>query len=145
MREAAAQEKFERARESSRPNIRPGKDFKHSFLFTEPNYETGLLEIQNHLNLGKIPKRIEGYDISNIQGAQASGSMVVFINGQPDKSEYRKFKIKTKSTPDDYAMMREVLTRRLMHTDWGMPDLLFIDGGKGQLNVAKAVVETLNL
>lgn len=145
MREAASQEKFERAREIRDQIYGLERIFKHSFLFVEPNYETGLLEIQNHLNLEKVPKRIEGYDISNIQGTQASGSMVVFVNGQPEKNEYRKFKIKTKSTPDDYAMMHEVLTRRLTRTDWDKPDLLFVDGGKGQLNVAKSVTRELNL
>lgn len=90
-------------------------------------------------SLLKIPKpiiRIEGYDVSNIQGAHATGAMVVFINGRPDKNFYRKFKIKTKQTPDDTAMLREILERRLGHSEWPFPDLLLVDGGRGQVNAA---------
>lgn len=85
--------------------------------------------------------RIECYDISNIQGTSATGSMVVFIDGEASKSHYRRFKIRSKSTPDDYMMMKEVLTRRLKHTGWEYPDLLVVDGGKGQV---KAVLEVLS-
>lgn len=81
-----------------------------------------------------FPKRIECYDISNISGKEAVGSMVVSTNGRIDKSEYRKFKIKLKDEPDDFAMMSEVLYRRLRN-DWQMPDLFVLDGGKGQLSV----------
>ncbi len=84
-------------------------------------------------NLRKI-KRIECYDISNISGKQAVGSMVVFINGEPEKKFYRRFRIKSKDTPHDVAMIGEVLKRRLLHTDWGIPDLLVVDGGKPQLS-----------
>ena len=81
-------------------------------------------------------KRIEGYDISNIQGKNATGSMVVFVNGKSDKNEYRKFKIKFGENPNDIAMLKEVLTRRFSHKEWPMPDLILIDGGKAQLNIA---------
>jgi len=81
-------------------------------------------------------QRLEAYDISNIQGKEATGSMVTFINGKPDKNLYRRFKIKTISKPNDVAMLKEVLTRRFNHLEWGMPDLILIDGGIGQLNVA---------
>lgn len=92
------------------------------------------------LNLPSTPNRIEGYDISNIQGANAVGSMVVFSNGRPDKNEYRKFKIRSKNTPDDTAMLSEMLRRRFRHPEWQFPDLILVDGGKGQLNaVAKTV------
>lgn len=80
--------------------------------------------------------RIEAYDISNIQGQLATGSMVVFVDGFPDKSQYRKFKIYIAGKPDDFAMLKEVLTRRFGHPEWGQPDLILIDGGKGQLNAA---------
>ena len=83
--------------------------------------------------------RIEGYDISNISGTSAVGSMVVFVNGVPAPHEYRKFKIRTIMGPNDVGMLREVLTRRL-HNKWTMPDLILIDGGKGQVNVAREVL-----
>ncbi|MEN6521032.1 MAG: excinuclease ABC subunit UvrC [Armatimonadota bacterium] len=107
-----------------------------------------LSELQTGLDLPKPPRRIECYDISNIMGTEAVGSLVVFENGKPKKSDYRRFKIKyTPEQPDDYAMMREVLARRitgkLRQTEKfaNLPDLLMVDGGKGQLNVA---VEVLN-
>lgn len=84
--------------------------------------------------------RIEGYDISNISGTSAVGSMVVFVNGKPDKNEYRKFKIKTVKGPDDTGMIREVLSRRFEHKDWPFPNLILIDGGAGQVNAAKSVL-----
>jgi len=81
-------------------------------------------------------RRIEAYDVSNIQGKEATGSMVTFINGRPDKNLYRRFKIKTVGQPNDTAMLKEVLQRRLKHKEWGLPDLILIDGGKAQLNTA---------
>jgi len=84
----------------------------------------------------KIIKKIECYDVSNIQGKYATGSMVVFMNGQPNKSQYKKFKIVMKDTPDDIAMLKEVLGRRLSHKEWPYPEAILIDGGKAQLNVA---------
>jgi excinuclease ABC subunit C len=80
--------------------------------------------------------RIEAYDVSNIQGQEATGSMVTFINGLPEKNFYRKFKIKISGKPNDIAMLKETLNRRLNHPEWGMPDLILIDGGRAQLNVA---------
>jgi excinuclease ABC subunit C len=80
--------------------------------------------------------RIEAYDISNIQGQEATGSMVTFINGLPDKNFYRRFKIKISGKPDDIAMLKEVLSRRFKHPEWGLPDLILIDGGIGQLSAA---------
>lgn len=80
--------------------------------------------------------KIECYDISNIQGKNAVGSMVVFADGAPDKSQYKKFRIRMKNEPNDIAMLQEVLTRRLAHPEWGYPEVVLIDGGKAQLNVA---------
>lgn len=80
-------------------------------------------------------KRIECYDISNFQGKQATGSMVVFENGDKSSKEYRRFKIRSKDTPDDFHMMKEMLSRRL-DNDWPIPNLLVIDGGKGQVGSA---------
>ncbi|OHB22816.1 MAG: hypothetical protein A3I22_00515 [Parcubacteria group bacterium RIFCSPLOWO2_02_FULL_40_12] len=103
---------------------------------------TGSLEkLKNIFELPKIPHRIEGYDISNIQGRNAAGSMIVFTEGKPDKNEYRKFKIMAKKTPDDTAMLKEVLTRRFNHPEWSYPDLIFIDGGIAQLNAAVRIIE----
>lgn len=87
-------------------------------------------------------RRIEAYDISNIQGQEATGSMVAFINGKPDKNLYRRFKIKISGKPNDIAMIKEVLERRFNHPEWGAPDLLLIDGGKAQLNAALSATKT---
>ncbi len=98
-------------------------------------------------NLKKL-ERIECYDISNIQGTNATGSMVVLTHGEIDKSQYRKFKIKRKwdkrnmkDLPNDFAMMKEVLQRRLHHEDWHFPDLIIVDGGKGQVTSGLAALE----
>jgi len=87
-----------------------------------------------------------------VQGKHATGSMVVFTNGRPDKSQYRKFRIKSLDTPDDFRMMQEVLRRRLAHlatpdraTRWPRPDLLVIDGGKGQLSAVLKILNELHL
>lgn len=85
-------------------------------------------------------ERIECFDISNILGTNATGSMVVFINGEKDGSKYRKFKIKTIGSPNDFGMIEEVLRRRLSHKEWPMPDLLIVDGGKGQVSSALKVL-----
>jgi excinuclease ABC subunit C len=82
-------------------------------------------------------QRIEAYDVSNTQGQQATVSMVCFIDGQPEKSEYKFFKIRQQATPNDYAMLQEALLRRQKHPEWGRPDLIVIDGGKGQLRSAQ--------
>ena len=84
----------------------------------------------------KITERMEAYDVSNIQGKYATGSMITFINGQPAKNFYRKFKIKIAGKPNDTAMLKEVLSRRFNHPEWPFPDTILIDGGKAQLNVA---------
>ncbi|MCK5084140.1 MAG: GIY-YIG nuclease family protein [Candidatus Pacebacteria bacterium] len=88
--------------------------------------------------------RIEAFDISNISGAYAVGAMVVFKNYEPEKSGYRKFKIKSVRGVDDVAMMREVLERRFGN-DWQKPDLIFLDGGKGHLAMAKRLLDSLGL
>ncbi|HYF96850.1 MAG TPA: helix-hairpin-helix domain-containing protein, partial [Patescibacteria group bacterium] len=102
----------------------------------------GLIELSQLLEI-KPPRRIEGFDISHMQGTDTVASMVVFQSGVPDKSEYRKFKSRIKGN-DDFAHMREVISRRLSPFNlkkWGKPDLLLIDGGKGQVSSAKAAME----
>lgn len=119
--------------------------------------ERALAHLAEVLGLPSLPQRIEAFDISNIQGNQAVASMVVFEDGQPKPSDYRRFKIRTKSTPDDFAMMREAVYRRFLR---GLkeqaeeveprgfatfPDLVLIDGGKGQLNAAREVMRELGV
>ena len=127
-----------------------------------------LAQLKEHLGLEEAPTHIEGYDISNIQGTAATGSMVVFVKGVPRKSDYRRFRIRTVEGADDYAMMKEVLRRRFKRAIKGraegsskfkaqssklkeadvwtiLPDLVIIDGGKGQLNAALEVLEEYGL
>ncbi|GAB4370632.1 MAG: excinuclease ABC subunit UvrC [Calditrichia bacterium] len=104
--------------------------------------------LQEDLHLPRPPKRIEAFDISNLQGRNAVASMVCFVNGRPCKSEYRHFRIKSKETPDDFAMMREVVYRRykrVLEEKLEMPDLILIDGGKGQLSSALQVLNELGI
>jgi excinuclease ABC subunit C len=92
--------------------------------------------------------RIEGFDISDISGKEAVGSMVSFLNGKPDKSNYRRFRIKTVFAIDDYKMMQEVIRRRykrLLRENGPIPAMIIIDGGKGHVNAAKAVLAELHL
>jgi len=120
----------------------------------ETRYTDALAELQLALGLSEPPGRIECYDISNIQGVSATGSMVVFVKGLPRKSEYRHFRVKSIAGPDDFAMMREVLRRRFLRAcaeegkaeGWStLPNLLIVDGGAGQLNVALEVLRELGL
>jgi excinuclease ABC subunit C len=115
-----------------------------------------LEELKDRLRLSRIPRRIECYDISDIRGTAAVGSMVVFMNGQPKSSHYRRFRIRTVDGMDDYAMMREVLRRRFRRASsarqeetgqsWGStPDLILIDGGRGHLNAALDVIRELGI
>lgn len=85
--------------------------------------------------------RIEGYDISNTMGTCATGSMVVFYQGDPDTSSYRRFKIRTKRAPDDYTMMREMIQRRLAHDEWPRPDIMLIDGGIGHVSTVLDILQ----
>ena len=107
--------------------------------------ESSLIELKKYLKLEKIPHVIEGYDISNISGKFAVGSKVSFKDGKPDKKKYKHFRMETPG-PNDFAMMEELLTRRLKMVDRDPePDLIVIDGGKGQLGMACGVLEKLNL
>jgi len=105
-------------------------------------------ELKKELGLAEYPKHIECFDISNIQGTDPVASMVCFLNGKPRKSEYRRFRIKSKSTPDDFAMMREAVSRRykrVLDEKKSLPDLIMVDGGKGQLSSALAVLKAPEL
>jgi len=126
-------------------------------------YAADVVELAKVLALPKVPERIEGYDISNIFGKEAVGSMVVFSGGEPNKNEYRKFKIKIgQGKASDTGMLKEILERRFKHiephltppltkegvgrgSEWPMPDLIIIDGGKGQLNAVRSILKKLKL
>jgi len=110
--------------------------------------EISVLELQGLLGMKKPPMRIEAFDISNISGREAVGSMVSFFNARPDKSNYRRFKIKHVFVVDDYKMIEEVVTRRykrILNQNKPMPDLIVIDGGRGHVSVVKKVLSGLNL
>lgn len=138
--------------------------------------DEALSELASALGLAKPPERIECYDMSNIQGTSAVGSMVVFIDGRPEPKEYRRFRIRSGDTPDDFRMMAEVLRRRFSRvaklrsetgalsldavgadevpeevgdrpreTGWAVPDLVIVDGGKGQLSAAVGVMDELGI
>lgn len=105
------------------------------------------LHLQEELGLSRYPRRMECYDISNISGVDKVGSMVVFIDGEADRSQYRRFRIKTVEGADDFASLREVLRRRLAklgteeEEHFPKPDLVIIDGGKGQLSAVKGIFD----
>jgi excinuclease ABC subunit C len=119
------------------------------FLLPENKEETGriLVNLREKLHLARIPRRIEAFDISNFQGRFAVGSLVLFVDGQPAKEGYRHFKIRTVAGADDYGMMEEVLLRRYQKvlTGGDIPDLVLLDGGRGQLNVAQRVFRKLGI
>lgn len=128
------------------------KALQHRIMFGDREFldiskDKALGDLVTLLGLKKIPVRIEGYDISHMGGTNVVASMVVFTNGVSDRANYRKFKLSVQRN-DDYANMTEVLTRRLSEKNiksWGMPDLLLIDGGKGQLEAGISALQAHNL
>ncbi|MBA7571722.1 UvrABC system protein C [subsurface metagenome] len=124
-------------------------------LATPTALAAALAEIKRKLHLPRLPSRMEGYDISSIQGTVAVGSMVVFEEGKPKPSHYRRFRIKTVSGANDYAMLQEVVKRRFKRSlksdastpnTWAiLPDLVLIDGGKGQLNSVLAAMHEVGV
>ena len=126
-------------------------------LATPAALAAALAEIKRKLSLPRLPSRMEGYDISNIRGTAAVGSMVVFEEGKPKPSHYRRFRIKTVSGADDYAMLQEVVKRRFKRSSlkdrdastpntWAiLPDLVLIDGGKGQLKSVLAAMHEVGV
>ncbi|MBO9540043.1 excinuclease ABC subunit UvrC [bacterium] len=119
----------------------------------EKGPQKALRELADALGLSEVPHRIEGYDIAHVQGSDTVASMVVFEGGVPAKAEYRRFKIKSVEGIDDFASMHEVVKRRFKHVAegadpggrWSMPDLVLIDGGKGQLGSAVAALDRLGV
>ncbi len=112
--------------------------------FLEDEKQLALSQLQKDLNLPKLPERIEGYDISNIGGKEAVGSLVVLTNGEIDKSQYRKFKMRVSGKPNDVGMHKEMIGRRLNHPEWPIPDLIIVDGGRGQVRVVHAELQATN-
>lgn len=137
--------------------------FKDKYLKDKELNRVSLLELQELLSLDEWPSRIEAYDISNIQGVDSVGTMIVFEEGRAKNSDYRRFKIKTVKGANDYDSIREILTRRFNHgldeikaiqqRDLKLsagkfstfPDLIMMDGGKGQVNIALEVLKSLNI
>jgi len=131
---------LEMADDNAKEALRTRKQAREDALAT-------LVRLQEALTLKNFPKRIECYDISNIQGTNPVGSMVVAVDGQIAKKEYRHYKIRGLSTPNDYQMMKEMLTRRFSRgvAEGSLPDLVVIDGGKGQLKIAVEVLGELGI
>ncbi|PJI07838.1 MULTISPECIES: excinuclease ABC subunit UvrC [Clostridium] len=137
--------------------------FKIKILSDKRLNENILIELMEILGMDEVPHRIEAYDISNIQGVDSVGSMIVFEDGKPKNSDYRRFKIKTVKGANDYDSMREILTRRFKHgleevnsivnnnlplsagKFCAFPDLILMDGGKGQVNIALEVLKKFNI
>ncbi len=122
----------------TRPSYKTALDLNINPNLTEDLREKEITDLKKILNKNNVKvkalERIECYDISNISGKNATGSMVVFINGEKESSFYRKFKIRTMNTPNDFAMIAEVLQRRIKHVEWSFPNLIIVDGGKGQVS-----------
>lgn len=150
MKHAAAQHDFEQAAKL-RNRLKDLKELQRQIVFGDREFmdiskDQGLAGLQTLLGLPEAPRRIEGYDISHMSGTNNVASMVVATNGLADKSQYRKFKMQLPGN-DDFGHMRETMRRRFSgkHTDWPKPDLIVIDGGKGQLSAAIGVVRELGL
>jgi excinuclease ABC subunit C len=124
------------------------KEIQLQKMKKEGNVPYALSALQRDLRLKKLPSRIECFDNSNIQGADAVAGMVVFVDGKPKKSEYKKFIIKEVEGPDDFASMREVIKRRytrVLENGESLPDLIIVDGGKGQLSSSVEVLNNLGI
>ena len=153
MKELSKKEKFEEAAKIRDQVTALEKIILHKKIFELPEeqnensslqYKESINYLKEFLGIKKEISRIEAFDVSNIQGKYSTGSMITFINGQPEKRLYRKFKIKTVKKPNDVAMIKEVLLRRINHKEWGFPDIILIDGGKPQLNVAVKIKKKKN-
>ncbi len=151
MKAYAADSNFEQAART-RNQVFALKNLGQQIIFSDKEFmdiskDHALVELTQLLGLKKPPRRIEGYDISHMSGTDTVASMVVFTNGVSDKGSYRKFKSRVPGN-DDFAHMRETMTRRFSEKNikqWGMPDMLLIDGGKGQLEAAQGVLREKNI
>lgn len=148
MQQAAKAEDFEEAAEL-RQQLFGLKELQKKIVFSDKEFidissDQALVDLQIGLHLAEPPRRIEGYDISHQSGTNVVGSMVVFVNGASDRSEYRKFKLHHQKN-DDTANLREVLERRLKHTEWEYPQLVILDGGIGQVNAVRDLLDERNI
>jgi excinuclease ABC subunit C len=152
--ERAAKKKDYEVAARARDQLRDLKALAKQMIFGDSeafdlSRDRALVGLADRLGLTEIPRRIEAYDISHIQGSDNVASMIVFSDGMPNRDEYRRFKMRLRGN-DDFAHMREVIRRRFQPggkplIEWAKPDLLLIDGGKGQLASAMAVMEEFNI
>lgn len=148
MRVAADKGDFEEAAKL-RNQLFALKELRKKIVFSDKEFmsiseDEALKQLKELLELKEVPKRIEGYDISHQSGENVVGSMVVFVNGASDRAEYRKFKLHNQKN-DDTGNLREVLERRLKHEEWTLPDLVILDGGEGQINAVKDLLDAKNI
>ncbi len=149
MKQAAKMQDFEKAT-TLRNELFGLKGLSTKIIFSDHEFldisnDAALLTLQKILRLKHPPKRIEGYDISHQAGENVVGSMVTFVNGVADRSEYKRFKLHTQKN-DDTASLAEVITRRLRHLNtWGRPDLIILDGGIPQINKIKPILQPYNI
>ena len=122
------------------------RDIQPEVFHTDP--KKGLISLKKALGLREVPRSIEGMDIAHLSGDDTVASLVAFLDGLPFKQGYRRFKIKSVEGIDDFASMREVVSRRFSYhnrEEWGTPDILLIDGGRGQLNAAMDAFHALGI
>lgn len=150
MQQFAKESQFEKAAHA-RDQLNNLRALQRQIIFSDKEFmdiskDHALMGLKELLGLQAVPRRIEGYDISHMQGTNNVASMVVATNGLADKAQYRKFKMRIPGN-DDFAHMKEAMARRFSgrHKDWPLPDLLLIDGGKGQLSSALSALEELNI
>ncbi|MBQ3430654.1 GIY-YIG nuclease family protein [Candidatus Saccharibacteria bacterium] len=148
MKKEAAAGNFERAAEL-RNEFFGLKGLKKKIVFSDKEFldissDQALLQLKKLLDLPEPPRRIEGYDISHQSGQDVVASMVVFSNGAADRSEYRKFKLRAQKN-DDTGSLKEVLTRRLKHQEWELPNLVILDGGTPQVSALLPLLEEQNI
>ena len=148
MKNAARNQDFEKASAFKDQSLSLERIISHARLLSpkvSPSLNWNMIEkeLQKLFLTKKRITRIEAYDISNIQGTEATGSQVTFLKGVPAKEYYRKYKIHITGKPNDFAMMKELLERRLKHPEWPYPQIMVIDGGKGQLTAALGAISNL--
>jgi len=148
MQAAVKKEDFEKAAQSRDQMQSLENIFEHARVMPsleaisqDSLWNTTEKSLKSLLGINQRISRIEAYDISDIQGQEATASMVTFINGIPDKNYYRQFKIRTIKTPNDIAMLKECFNRRLKHLEWPYPDIILVDGGRAQLNAINSEME----